>query len=282
MKILIIQENGHHEANRNFRECFCLKRGFEHHGVNVDVWGKGHDTAVQNSPYLNDDPEVHPIWDAYDLIVAIENWDWMPDLSNVLVPKFIWAIDAHCKGPKVYEQYAFDKVLHATKQFAKEGCWLPNCYDDTIIYPLENSFYKRVPVGFCGNKVNRWDIIQYLQKMFSMQFDEMVIGDDMVRAINSYKVHWNANMSVDVNYRNFETMGCSTCLLTSAHPDYAELGMVNQENCLIYNNQSELHNYLKVAIEMDEWREEIAKKGYDLVKSRHTYRHRAQQMLEMI
>jgi len=115
-----------------------------------------------------------------------------------------------------------------------------------------------------------------------MKFDQMVIGKDMVRAINSYKVHWNANMSVDVNYRNFETMGCSTCLLTSAHRDYDELGFVNQENCLIYSNASELHNYLKVAIEMDDWREEIAKKGYDLVKSRHTYKHRAQHILELV
>ena len=71
-------------------------------------------------------------------------------------------------------------------------------------------------------------------------------------------------------------------MLTSAHRDYDELGFVNQENCLIYSNASELHNYLKVAIEMDDWREEIARKGYDLVKSRHTYKHRAQHILELI
>ncbi len=271
MRTLIIQENGHHEANRNFRECFCLKRGFEHHGVKVDVWGKGHN-----------DFDLEPVWESYDLIFAIEDWGWMPDISNVRVPKFIWAIDAHCKGSQIYEQYGFDKVLHATKSFAKDGCWLPNCYDDTIIKPLENSFYNRIPLGFCGNKVNRLDTIQRLQKMFNMKFDEMVIGEEMVRAINSYKVHWNKNISVDVNYRDFETMGCSTCLLTSAHKDYAELGMVNEENCLIYSTQLELYNYCKAAPEKNEWREEIAKKGYELVKSRHTYKHRAQNILELI
>jgi hypothetical protein len=282
LKILIIQENGHHEANRNFRECFCLKRGFEHHGAEVTVWGKGHPNYQNNTSLLSTVFEQTPLWEDYDLIFAIENWDWMPDISNVRVPKFIWAIDAHCKGPQVYEQYGFDKVLHATKQFAKDGCWLPNCYDDTIIKPLENSFYNRVPVGFCGNKVNRWDTIQRLQKMFNMKFDEMVIGEDMVKAINSYRVHWNANISVDINYRNFETMGCSTCLLTSAHPDYAELGMVHEKNCLIYSNQSELDNYLNVAMQADGWREEIATAGYNLVKNRHTYKHRARQILEMV
>jgi hypothetical protein len=278
MKILIIQENGHHEKNRNFRECFCLKRGFEHHGAEVEIWGKGH----EGFDSIHYDSRMYGQWFShFDLVFAIENWDWMPDMSRIHTNKFIWAIDAHCKGPQVYEQYGFDKVLHATKQFAKDGCWLPNCYDDTIIKPLENSFYNRVNVGFCGNKVNRWDMIQKLQKEFKLQFDEMVIGEDMVRAINSYKIHWNANISVDVNYRNFETMGCQTCLLTSAHPDYFELGMVNQDNCLIYNSYSELHNNLKVAIEIDDWREKIAKKGYELVKARHTYKHRAQTILEL-
>jgi hypothetical protein len=39
MKILLIQENGRHNENRHFRECFCLQRGFEKLGHNVTVWG---------------------------------------------------------------------------------------------------------------------------------------------------------------------------------------------------------------------------------------------------
>jgi len=271
MKILIIQENGHHEKNRNFRECFCLKRGFEYHGAEVIVWGKGHSNYEQT-----------PLWKDYDLIFAIENWDWMPDLRNIHVPKFIWAIDAHCKGPQIYEQYGFDKVLHATKQFAKDECWLPNCYDDTIIKPHENQFYNRSDIGFCGNVVNRKQYIDYLTaNLKGFIFDEMVIGDDMVKAVNSYKIHWNANISVDVNFRNFETMGCNTCLLTSAHPDYKELGMIHGENCLIYQNVVQMISYAKYAITNHEYRESISKSGYDLVKNRHTYKHRAKQIIDI-
>lgn len=283
MNILIIQENGHHDLNRNFRECFCLKRGFEHHGAKVDIWGKGHDTAVQNSPYLNDDPEVHPIWEGYDLIVAIENWDWIPDLSDVRVPNFMWAIDAHCKGPKVYQQYGFDKVLHASSMFADEGCWLPNCYDDTIIYPLENSHYISCEIGFCGNVGNRQSYIDILKANFPrFRFDEFVIGPDMVAAVNSYLVHWNANIGVDVNYRNFETMGCQTFLLTSSHAAYGPLGIKDGVNCCTYSNLTEMVNKAKYAIENEKFRTDTARAGYELVKEHHTYKNRAQTILEML
>lgn len=272
MNILIIQENGHHEANRNYRECFCLKRGFEHHGASVTVWGKGHDNFEQV-----------PDFNSFDLIFAIENWDWMPNLSEVETTKFIWAIDAHCKGTKVYEQYGFDKVLHATPEFASEGCWLPNAYDDTLIKPLENSYYNRINIGFCGNKVNRGEFIKFLKRCFSgFRHDEMVIGDDMVRAINSYKIHWNMNIANDINYRNFETMGCATCLLTSHHERYKHLGFIDGENYLSWKTPIEIQNVADYAIRNDAWREKIAAAGYDLVKNMHTYKHRAKQIMEMV
>lgn len=272
MKILIIQENGHHDLNRDFRECFCMQRGLEHHGAEVDVWGNLHDN-------YNDTPE----WESYDLILAIEDWYWMPNLRDVKTKKFIWAIDAHCKGPNVYEQYGFDKVLHASPLFAKEGCWLPNCYDDTLIYPLENSHYKSYGIGFCGNVVNRQQYIDIMKANFpSFRFDEFVIGPDMVRAVNSYQVHWNANIGVDINYRNFETMGCHTALLTSFHPHYIELGIKDGENCLTYSNTAEMVAKARYAIENDNYRQDIAKKGYELAKQNHTYKNRAQRILEMI
>ena len=37
----------------------------------------------------------------------------------------------------------------------------------------------------------------------------------MVKAINSYKIHFNRNHSKDINYRTFETLGCQTVLVTN-------------------------------------------------------------------
>ena len=79
MKILLIQENGRHDANRNFRECFCLQRGFTKLGVESVVWGLGHDNYNQI-----------PDFDSFDLIINLENYSngWDPDLSNVTLKKY--------------------------------------------------------------------------------------------------------------------------------------------------------------------------------------------------
>src|SRR5689334_21598787 len=42
MKVLIIQENGRHEKNRHFRECFALQSAFQRLGWKADIWGLGH------------------------------------------------------------------------------------------------------------------------------------------------------------------------------------------------------------------------------------------------
>ena len=85
MRILIIQENGRHEENRDFRECFSLQRAFVTLGYACDVWGLGHSNYTSA-----------PDFDCYDVIINLENYDeagWVPDLSQATARKFLWAID---------------------------------------------------------------------------------------------------------------------------------------------------------------------------------------------
>jgi hypothetical protein len=43
MKILIIQENGRHVENREYRECFNLQRALLRKNIDTVVWGLGHE-----------------------------------------------------------------------------------------------------------------------------------------------------------------------------------------------------------------------------------------------
>jgi len=276
LKALIIQENGRHDANRNFRECFSTQRAFLYHGYESDVWGLGHENY-----------EIEPDWNNYDLIINLENYDetgWVPSLAKVQAKKFLWSIDAHVKGINSYLRTAqegnYDLILQATPEFVVgNSIWFPSCYDDDLIKPLE--VVKRHDVGFCGNINNRGQLISLLDSKFDFKLDKFVIGQAMVEAINSYGVHFNANISIDINYRNFETMGCRTCLLTSNNQHYESLGMISGENCLVYSNVEQMLDEAAHTVKNDDYREAIATKGYELVSDRHTFKHRVQRILEI-
>lgn len=278
MKIIILQENGRHDKNRLFRECFCLQRAFKYHEHECDVWGLGHSDYEYG---------IIPDWNNYDLIINAEQYDecgWVPRLDKIKTKKFLWSIDAHCKGIQSYLKIAhegnYDLILQSTPEFIiMDSIWLPNCYDDTLIF--HKHLEKKYDVGFCGNIINRASYLSTLQSNFNFKLDEFIIGDDMVNAINSYKIHFNANISIDINYRNFETIGCGTCLLTSYNKHYEKLGLVDMENCLIYSSQEDMIEKIKLLLNNDDLLENISRAGLELA-SNHTYKKRAKQILEMI
>jgi hypothetical protein len=77
MKILIIQENGRHLENREFRECFNLQRALLRKNIDTIVWGLGHNNF--NTPFQQIIKDI-------DVIILLENYEsngWLPDLSNI-------------------------------------------------------------------------------------------------------------------------------------------------------------------------------------------------------
>lgn len=276
MNILIIQENGRHEKNRNFRECFSFQKAFLKLGYSSTVWGLGHTNF--NEPID---------FESFDAIINLENYDesgWIPDLSKVKTKKYLWSIDAHVRGIQPYlkefNRGGYSKILQSTLDYVDQNSvWFPNAFDDTLIKPLNIS--KNYDVGFCGNINNRGSLLNLLSKKFNLKKDIFVIGEDMVRAINSYKVHFNCNIGIDVNYRNFETIGCGTALITSYNNAYQFLGFENNKNCLIYKNESELISGVERLLSDYKFRNSIEKEGLKL-SFNHTYVERAKHFIENI
>ena len=82
IKILLIQENGRHNENRHFRECFCLQRGFEKLGHNVTVWGLGHDNFNQKIDFeLGDFDEIIIEYDSSDGRLYVDTTFFGPSLT---------------------------------------------------------------------------------------------------------------------------------------------------------------------------------------------------------
>ena len=277
MKILIIQENGHHLQNRNFRECFSLQRSLKKINIKVDVWGKGHINYHQKPEFNN-----------YDLIVNLENYDesgWVPDLSSYKTPiKFLWSIDAHCQGILKYlstfQQGDYDLILQATKDFVDENSiWFPNCYDSSLI-GIREKCEKKIDLGFCGSLLNRESVLNFLTSNYGLMPNIWVLGEKMVETINSYWIHFNLNLSNDINYRSFETLGCGTLLLTNYNPQYTELGFEDEVNCLMYKNMKELQYKIENYSGKYDKISTIITQG-NILAQKHTYDQRAKVILDI-
>ena len=276
MKILIIQENGRHEENKHFRECFCMQRSLQKLGHETDVWGLGHDHF-----------EASPFWDTYDIILNFENYDiegWLPDLSSVIKPKkYLWSIDAHCRGMKpfydTFHSGKYDLILQSTEDYVDENSvWFPNCYDDTLLKSMKID--KTVNIGFCGSLLNRGGILEHLEKQYNLQKNIFVLGDKMVEKINSFWINFNINLANDINYRSFETIGCGTVLLTNYNPQYEKLGFIDEHNCLMYKNLQDLEYKIEKYVEQHDKLKEIGNNALELSK-KHTYNVRAKQLIKL-
>lgn len=284
MKIVIIQEAGRHERNKNFRESLNLHRALSKiEGVESKIWGL-------NYPEFEKPFSEIEKW--ADVIFIIENYtsQWMPikEISFSKKIKVFWSIDSHVvlqQHQQLCKILNIDILLNSTEYYlpmfnglVKESHWFPNCYPDDLMFPL--NIEKSVDIGFCGNILNRGHVIDSLNHL-GIKKDIFVIGDDMVKSINSYKIHLNCNISNDINYRTFETTGCNTLLLTNYTPGLEKLFEIDKE-VVTYRSISELQEKAKFYLDNPSERNKISQLGYEKSKSSHTYFNRASLLCKIV
>ena len=284
MNFLIIQESGRHQKNREFRESLNLNRSLNRlNGIESKVWGLNYDNFTENF----DDLEK---WS--DVIIILENYtsEWLPDnkIKNSKKIKLFWSIDSHCildQHIQMCKTLNIDILLNSTESYihnfknvVKKSYWFPNAYPSDLIFPL--NIQKTIDIGFCGNLNNRTDYINFLDK-YNIKKDIFVIGDDMVKSINEYKIHFNRNISNDINYRTFETTGCGTLLLTNYTPNLEQLFKINEE-IIVYDNIYDLDDKVQFLLNNEDYRKKIEYNGLLRSKSEHTYDKRCQTLLDII
>jgi len=284
MKIVIIQEAGRHEENKIFREALNLHRSFQKiEGIESKVWG------LNYPEYKIPFSEIEK-W--ADVLLILENYhsSFLPIVSilNSNKLKIFWSIDSHCvlqEHQHLCKLLKIDLLLNSSEQYipkfnnlVKKAVWFPNAYPDDLIFPT--NIEKNINIGFCGNIINRGDYINYLDK-FGIQKDIFAIGNKMVNKINSYKIHFNRNISDDINYRTFETTGCKTLLLTNYTPNLEKLFKTNEE-IVVYDNFNDLDEKVSYLLNNETERIKIETAGYERSKKDHTYDQRANMLIQII
>lgn len=283
MKILIIQEKGRHLKNENFREGLNMKRALER---------IGHDTIVWGLNYENFSTPFEEISKDCDAILLFENYEigsWLPNLAASNKLKLFWSIDSHCVLSAHVSNAAshkIDIVLNAIEShmpsFNRKAYYFPNCYPHDLMYPIPE-IEKTHNIGFIGGDGTgpRVNTINYLKQKWGMRRPGFVIGDDMVREVNSYKIHFNMNIANDVNYRTFETPGMKTLLLTNKTENVQKLFEIGK-HIEMYTSQGELDEKVKYYLDNPDKRKEIEEAGYKHVLENHTFDCRAKQLIEII
>ena len=282
MKILIIQENGRHLENREFRECFNLQRALLRKNIDTIVWGLGHDNF--NTPFQQIIKDI-------DVIILLENYEsngWLPDLSNINKLKIFWSIDSHMvlmNHITTVVKNKIDIVLNAIESHqnyfkTSKTFYFPNAYPSDLISPIDG-VDKNIFLGFCGSLLNRSEILDKLENKFGLKKDIWKLGNEMVNTINGYKIHFNKTLSNDINYRIFETMGCNTLMLTNSTENINTF-FNDMENIVIYNNEIELFEKLNILYSDNDLIKKISNSGHELVKNNHTYDNRVDVLLKII
>jgi len=286
MRIIIIQERGRHAKNRKFRECLNFHRAFKRIGIKSIVWGLN---------FPNFKTPLTSIIRPDDAILLLENYEinnWIPKLTQFKNVKLFWSIDSHCnieQHKKICNKHGINVVLNSIESDQKKfkglknrpkTYWFPNAYPDDLIDYIPG-IQRKTKIGFVGNLLNRSKWIKMLENDYNLKPKVMIIGQDMVNEINSYKLHFNRNISNDVNYRTFETLGCQTCLLTNKTENLDKLFKIGK-HLVIYDNYNDLKDKIDWLLKDSKKRDEIAKAGYALVKKEHTYTCRAKRLVEII
>jgi spore maturation protein CgeB len=282
MKFVIIQERSRHPENIEFRESENIKRSLIKKGHEAIVWGLNYENFF--IPFFEISKDA-------DIIILLENYEinnWIPDLSELKKLKIFWSIDSHCvlsKHAQTVKKHKINIVLNSIESdmeyFTKtKNYYFPNAYPDDLIYPID-SIQKKYEVGFCGHFTNRYDWIQKLNNDFIFKQDIAVFGLDMVRAINSYKIHFNRNLANDVNYRTYETLGTNTLLITNETENLNKLFDV-EKHFITYTDYEDLKDKIKFYISNPELIKEIALSGHIHVKNNHTYDKRIELLLQII
>ena len=289
MKVLIIQSDGQHKGQDGFcpnwymRECYGISYAFEQLGHSTNIWGLRHNN-------FNEVPK-----DEYDLVLLAEQYEfnWVPNLLDFHKAKKVqWIVDLHYQGAEKYSKFTnqSDIVLHATRKLAgkyKEmhhesirHFWFPNAVDSRIYHGQGlRQTYKRENIVFVGSDhASRRSYIEGLKKDVGLK-SYFLTGNDMINKISESEFSFNKNISCDINYRTFETIGIGTVLITNYDEDLIELGFKDGENCILYYDYDDCVSKIKNM--QGKNTKDMAIAGFELSK-KNTYVERIKVLLESL
>lgn len=108
--------------------------------------------------------------------------------------------------------------------------------------------------------------------------------DVMPHVFKNTKINLNISLKSiysGIPLRAFDVLGCKGFLLSDFQSDFGEL-FVPDEDYVFYTTEDDLYIKVKYYLEHEDKRLQIAQRGYEKVKEKHTYDIRVQEILNML
>lgn len=184
----------------------------------------------------------------------------------------------------------FDQVYYANLLYEKTFKSLYP-HSQLLPYAIDDEFHRKMPeveksidVGLVGSPYPaRVTLISTLAHAgINAQLLNGFYGGDLVRLINSLKIHLNYNTTKTRGLlvgRVWETTGCGTALLTQRE-DFIDMFFEDNRHVAMYSNPEECIFRCRQLLTDKDLREKIALDGMLLVHQQHTYLCRAKAILD--
>lgn len=217
-------------------------------------------------------------------------------LEKLDCPTVCLSVDTHTGQSDWRMQYA--KLFSHTylvhnqfiDQFKAAGCpfvgWLPSACAPEIHGQIPAN--KSYDIGFIGQTHRQWHPhrVRLLDRLIQAQFDvhiESKILQEMALFNSRSKIVFNRSLNGDLNMRVFESLCSGSMLLTDRLDDNALLNDLfkDREHLVMYDDDN-LEALVRYYLDHDDEREAIAAAGRTAVLDRHTYAHRADQVISEV
>lgn len=189
----------------------------------------------------------------------------------------------------------FDQVFATQKDsvdlLRQHGCrnvrWLPFAFDTSL--RNEPDLEKIYDVSFVGSlnqpatMVERRELLQALEPICRMNnYRQPVFGTDMVRLYNQSRIVVNIPVEGGFNMRTFEAMAAGALLLTKDVGNGQRDLFTPGSHLVTFHDKQDLLDKVAYYLSHEKERAEIARNGMNEVLSKHTYAHRAGELLQVM
>jgi len=216
------------------------------------------------------------------------------DWNDQLHPSIYQVIDTHIESDwrvELANKGKFDLVCVAQKEGlklpweSKNVLWVPLACDIEThsVGPKEKKYDVAVIMNFHSQYASeRIDYVHDLLAAVPNFFFGNRTPEQMAEKFAESRIVFNKRLNKDLNMRDFEALCSGSVLLADRQGDMAEIGLIDGVHYVGYSGKDEMKEKAKWILENPEKAEHIAYNGQLEVMASHTYRHRAEKMLQEI